>query len=189
MPNISVMKSSNFLKKEDVEDEPIVTISGVSQENVAKQGAPEELRWCVHFHEFEKPLVCNSTNAQLIAKFVGSDETDDWPGQKIMLYNDPSVSYGGKLTGGIRVRQVPSASKATGRPAPQQSLGGNAKITLKGKFKAHPEFGKKLTSVAVNSHLLQNYGGKLDDLSDESAKDALANFETIVEACMDDIPF
>lgn len=49
-------------------------------------------------------MVLNSTNGQLIAQILKSDETDLWKGQKVVLYDDPSVSFGGKLTGGIRVR-------------------------------------------------------------------------------------
>lgn len=189
MPNIAVMKSSNFLKKEDVESDPIVTISGVTQENVAKQGAPEEMRWCVHFHEMEKPMVCNSTNAQLIAKFVGSDETDDWTGHKIVLYHDPSVSYGGKLVGGIRVRAVPKAQQSSAPRPSSAPASGSAKQQLKNKFRSHPEFNGKLSPTAINAYLIQNFGAKLDDLNDEQAKDALADYDKIVESCLDDIPF
>lgn len=104
MPRISEMMVSKFLKKEDVGEGTICTIEGVSQENVAKEGADQELKWVLHFSNLDKPLVLNSTNLQLIAKFLGSEESDDWEGKKIILYDDPSVSFGGKLTGGIRVR-------------------------------------------------------------------------------------
>lgn len=48
----------------------------------------------------------NSTNIQLTTKVTGTDETDDWPGQKIILYVDDNVSFGGKLVGGIRIRRA-----------------------------------------------------------------------------------
>jgi len=105
MPNIKDMKSSKFLKKDDVGEGTICIIQGVSQENVSKEGAEIELKWCVHFTNLDKPMVLNTTNMQLIAKFLGSDNTEDWENQKIILYDDPSVSFGGKLTGGIRVRE------------------------------------------------------------------------------------
>jgi hypothetical protein len=105
MPKISEMKSSKFLKRDDVGDGVVCTITGVSQENVAKEGADPEMKWCLHFANLDKPMVLNSTNMQLIAKFTGSEDTDDWEDKKIILYDDPSVSFGGKLTGGIRVRQ------------------------------------------------------------------------------------
>ena len=120
MPNISVLKTSNFIKKEDCEPPILLTIDRVSEENVAKEGASPELKWCVHFREVEKPMVLNSTNGQIIAKITGSDETENWAGHKVVLYNDPSVSFGGKLTGGIRCRAPrgpANPAKAVTQPA------------------------------------------------------------------------
>lgn len=121
--NISQLKDSKFLKKEDAGTGILVTIKSVTQENVAKEGAEPEYKWCVHFVETEKPMVLNSTNGQLIASIVKSEETDDWAGHKIVLYNDPNVTFGGKLIGGIRVRaprikQPAPATKPTPAPVP-----------------------------------------------------------------------
>jgi hypothetical protein len=49
-------------------------------------------------------MVLNSTNAQVIAIVCQSEETEAWVGKKIVLYSDPSISFGGKLVGGIRAR-------------------------------------------------------------------------------------
>lgn len=121
--HISALKQSNFLTRADVGSGILVTIANMTQENVAKTGAPEELRWCLHFQETEKPMVCNSTNGQIIAGICKSEETDAWVGHKIVLYDDPNVSFGGRLVGGIRVRaprnQAPKpAQAAPARPAP-----------------------------------------------------------------------
>ncbi len=113
--HISQLKSSNFLKKEDVDRPALVTIKTVSQENVAKEGAPQDLKWAIHFEELDKPMILNSTNGQLIARITGSEDSDDWAGKAVVLYHDPNVSYAGKLIGGIRVR----APKAGAKPAPQ----------------------------------------------------------------------
>ncbi len=58
----------------------------------------------MHFQEVDKPCVLNSTNGQIIASITKSEDTDNWAGHKIVLYDDPNVSFGGKLVGGIRVR-------------------------------------------------------------------------------------
>lgn len=120
--NISALKQSNFLTRGDVGPGKLVTIDQIFQENVAKTGAPEELRWCISFLETDKPMVLNSTNGQLIAQITKSDDTDTWPGHKIVVYDDPSVSFGGKLVGGIRVRaprnQPAQAPKPVAPPAP-----------------------------------------------------------------------
>jgi len=100
----------------------LATIKGVFQENVAKEGAPEEPRWCVVFAELEKPMCLNTTNGQIIAQITGHEDMDDWTGHKIVLYDDPNVSFAGKLTGGIRVRapKSPAAAPASAeaKPAP-----------------------------------------------------------------------
>lgn len=97
----------------------LATIKEVYQDNVAKEGAPEELRWCIAFNEIEKPMVLNSTNGQIIAQITKQDDTDHWTGAKIVLYDDPSVSFGGKLVGGIRVRaprNQPTMPKPSAKP-------------------------------------------------------------------------
>lgn len=105
MPHISALKDSNYLQKADVEPPVLVTIKGdLVQENVAKDGAPQQLKWCIHFRELDKPMVLNSTNGQLIAMATCSENSEDWDGKQVVLYNDPNVSFQGKLTGGIRVR-------------------------------------------------------------------------------------
>lgn len=102
--HISQLKESKFLKKEDCGSGILVTIKSCHEENVAKEGAPPEMKWCLYFHEQDKPMVLNSTNGQIIASIVGSEETEHWANEKIVLYHDPNITFGGKLVGGIRAR-------------------------------------------------------------------------------------
>jgi hypothetical protein len=102
--HISQLKQSKFLTRADVGRGVLATIREVIQENVAKEGAPEEMKYCLVFEELDKPMVLNSTNGQIIAVVTGSEDTDNWAGKKIVLYDDPNVSFGGKLVGGIRCR-------------------------------------------------------------------------------------
>lgn len=104
MPDISQMTESKFLKRADVGAGKLLTIQECQQENVAKEGQPPEMKWCVFFQETEKPLVLNRTNGELIAMITGERNSDNWGGHKVVLYDDPSISYGGKLVGGIRIR-------------------------------------------------------------------------------------
>ena len=117
MPKTSEMRESKFLKKEDVGKGALLTVSGCKQYNVAMQGAEPEMKWCLLFHESDKPLVLNGTNIQLCEHIFGSDDTDEWAGKQIVAYTDPNVSFGGKLVGGIRVR-APKQSAAKPKPAP-----------------------------------------------------------------------
>jgi hypothetical protein len=104
MPNVNDLKSSKFLTKNDVEPDVLVTIKAYEQMNVALESQPAEMKWVLHFAELDKPLVLNSTNGQLIEAITGSGEFDDWIGAKVVLWNDKTVGFAGKITGGIRVR-------------------------------------------------------------------------------------
>jgi hypothetical protein len=104
VPNINSMVTSKYLKIADVPDPVIVTVVGVKQVNVAKDDAEPEMKWAIKFQEFERPMVLNSTNLHVAAKVLGSDDTDDWKGKEIILYTDPTVSFGGQVTGGLRFR-------------------------------------------------------------------------------------
>ena len=102
--HISTFSESKYLKKEDVDPAILVTIRDLTEVNVALDGEPKKIKWALHFEEVDKPLIVNSTNAQLIARATGAEDTDAWPGHKIVLFKDDNVSFGGKLVGGIRVR-------------------------------------------------------------------------------------
>lgn len=110
MPKIGEMIESKFMKKDDIHGEAIMTIAKVGQVNVAQENQPEELKWAVKFAEHKKPMVLNSTNIQLLGAICG-DDTDDWTGKKVCVYIDPSISFQGKLTGGLRIKA------ATPKPA------------------------------------------------------------------------
>jgi hypothetical protein len=116
MPHISALKDRKFLKKEDCGAGILVTIKQCYEENVAKEGAPPEMKWCLSFFEQEKPMVLNSTNAQIIASVIGSEDTDHWTNEKIVLFSDMSITFQGKLVGGIRARaprnQPPKVAKS-----------------------------------------------------------------------------
>lgn len=104
MPDISQMTESKFLKRSEVGAGKLVTIESCEQMNVAKKDEKPEMKWCLNFSELDKPMVLNKTNAELIGMISGERNSDNWGGVKVVLYDDPSISFGGKLVGGIRVR-------------------------------------------------------------------------------------
>jgi len=118
MPITSDMRESKFLKQGDVGRGALLTVTGCIQKNVAKEGADPEMKWCLTFAENDKPMVLNAINIQLCEKVFKSDNTDHWHGKQLVVYTDPTISYGGKVTGGIRVR-APKPSVAP--PAPVQA--------------------------------------------------------------------
>lgn len=105
MPRVHEMIESKYLKKEDVgEDGTVVTIATIDRVNVAAKGEEPEHKWVMGFEEFDKPMVLNPTNLKLAEKALGSDDTDDWMGKKIIVYNDPNITFGKELVGGIRIK-------------------------------------------------------------------------------------
>lgn len=119
---IHSVKKSNYLTRADVEPAVVVTIRKVVEEAIPMpQHGGEELKQVVYFDEFEKAMVLNWINAQTIAKITGSESFDDWPDKKIVLYDDPTVSFAGQLVGGIRVRapRKRPASKPASAPKPK----------------------------------------------------------------------
>jgi hypothetical protein len=123
VPKTSEMRESKFLKQGDVGNGTLLTVRSCEPHNVAKEGAEPENKWCLSFEESDKPLVLNSINIQLCERIFASDDTDDWVGKRIVLYTDPTISFQGKVTGGIRVRapkqqnQAPAKAKQTLPPA------------------------------------------------------------------------
>ena len=120
MPNVNDLKTSKYLKKEDVDPPVVVTIKSYEQVNVGTD-SQEELKWALSFNELPKPMVLNSTNGQLIANIVRNNygvqnnagDFDNWIGKKVELWNDPSVGFAGRITGGIRVRPAATANAQT----------------------------------------------------------------------------
>jgi len=126
--NIDQLKTSKFLKRSDVGAGVLVTISSVKMEDVSLESSPDEkLMPCIYFKELEKPLTANWTNINLISNICGSKETDEWTGKMIVLYDDPTVSYQGKVTGGIRCRAPKNRTAAApaAKPAPASPIDDN----------------------------------------------------------------
>lgn len=119
------MLPSNYLKQSDFDQDYIVTVRKIEQKNIAMEGKPADMKWLAYFTEFEKPMVLNSTNIQLMEKACRSDDTDDWLGKEIIVYTDPNVSYGGELVGGLRIKPAqvapPAKPKVAGRVAAPSS--------------------------------------------------------------------
>jgi hypothetical protein len=118
MALVKDMIQSKYLAKADFEDEQVCTIKGVKQENLAKDDQAEELRWVLYFRDAPVPkgMVMNVTTIRVLEQAFGGD-TDHWVGNKVVVYVDPNVSFGGKVVGGLRLRihkekAAPKASQA-----------------------------------------------------------------------------
>jgi hypothetical protein len=111
----SAFKSS-VLKAADLNGQRIaVTIDHVSIEEVG-QGDDKEEKPVLHFVGKEKGLVLNKTNANTITEILGTDETNDWHGQRIVLHPD-KTDFNGKRVDCIRIAAAPiNGSRPTPPP-------------------------------------------------------------------------
>jgi hypothetical protein len=105
--------TGSFLKQSDFEQQPeqLFTITSVEKKDFeAKNGRPAESKWVVTF-EGDRCLGLNKTNLQLLAKWFGK-KANAWKGQRVTVYRDESISFSGRLVGGLRVRRPAISSTA-----------------------------------------------------------------------------
>lgn len=128
---------SNFLGKDDVATPIVVTIDGVHTETVKSEGK-DESKSVMTFRESIKPMILNLTNWMILEESYGQD-SDDWAGHPVELYHDPSVMFGGKRVGGVRVR-IPVVQRGATAPGSNYLACLNAAKQIKGNdadAKAH----------------------------------------------------
>ena len=117
-----VPSQSKYLAKNDVgEDGLILTIRGFRREEV-KGDDETELKVVMYFVEDVKPMILNRTNAALLAGATGVAKAGEAKGKQIVVYNDMSVSFGGRVTGGLRIKRIAGAPKTAPKSAPGSSL-------------------------------------------------------------------
>jgi len=112
-----VPSKSKYLAKDDVgEDGMILTVRGVRMETLETDDGSED-KVILHFMEKDvKPMVLNRTNAQLLGIATGAKNAGEARGKKIVVFNDATVSFGNKVTGGLRIKKVGGAPKAATEP-------------------------------------------------------------------------
>lgn len=100
--------------------EVTLTIKSVSVDDLPLAGTSQkERKPVVRFIETEKKLCLAKTNARQIAELLGP-LTAEWVGKRITLYPDPSVKFGRKTVGGIRVRDKLPPPKRNPQPPPAE---------------------------------------------------------------------
>lgn len=101
---------SDHLGVADLEDliesgsDLIFTISHVMQEIDVRVAGKKGSFNIAYFQEKIKPLVLNATNSKVMKNLSGgSSFVEDWGNITVGLYIDPSASFGGEVTGGVRI--------------------------------------------------------------------------------------
>ncbi len=53
----------------------------------------------------DRGIILNSGNWDSVEEISGEEDSDKWAGTAIEIYVDPNVMFGGKKTGGVRIRE------------------------------------------------------------------------------------
>jgi hypothetical protein len=101
-----ITSKSNYLKQDDVPPGGIdVTVRGFKREDMEADGKKEQ-KVVLYFNELEKGLVMNLVNRELLKEATGETTVEGVKGKVVNLYTDPTVMFGGKKTGGLRLRRA-----------------------------------------------------------------------------------
>lgn len=106
---------SNFLKQDDVgENGKNLTIASFEQMDVGTENEKETKFCLVWLQKDWKPMILNRENGNRLKLIAKTDDTDQMIGLTINVFADKFVSFGGKTTGGLRIRAAASV-----QPRPQ----------------------------------------------------------------------
>ena len=110
MPSFRSHFPSKYLKVDDLNGRPALrTIARQVSELIGTDKNPKPV--CYFVESSLKPLVLNLTNSVSIAAIAGTDDTDAWPGTKVVLF-PTSTFFQGKDTPCIRIRAPKPAAVA-----------------------------------------------------------------------------
>lgn len=103
----SQMIKSKFWRAVDVEGQaPVVlTIADVTEELMGR-GGRQEAKCFLWFNENLKGLQLNKSRVKVLEAAYGPD-SDLWVGKRVRLSFDPTVEFGGRAVGGIRLQTPP----------------------------------------------------------------------------------
>lgn len=102
---MKVYNESKYLKHQDLNgQDTVLTIRTVTREDIKDKEGISKKKFILYFQELEKGLVLNTTNMNTLYGLFKSDDSDDWIGQRVTLYEKDDIEMGGELKSGIRIR-------------------------------------------------------------------------------------
>ena len=118
---MALISTGKYLKSDSLSEEGTIhKVSSCSEEQLKTDDGQMERKWILNLSGL-KPLILNATNTRRCVAAFGTAETDDWVGQEIIAYCDPTIEFGGKIIGGVRLRPVPKKQPAKAKVAPVAS--------------------------------------------------------------------
>jgi hypothetical protein len=89
------------------EKDIVVTIRTTDTQPVTNANGNIEDCLVVYFEEFDKPMILNRTNSNIIEKLAATAYIEDWPGTRIQIYVAKGIKAYNTITDGLRVRDFP----------------------------------------------------------------------------------
>jgi hypothetical protein len=109
----------NYLRQEDVSEPMLVTIERVTLE-VLENDRGKDNKPIMYFGELGRGLVVNATNWDACEIGFSEVDSDGWIGRKVVLFVDPTVTFGSKRVGGIRIRMPKQRPASPDAPTPEE---------------------------------------------------------------------
>jgi len=122
---------SNYLSKEDVDPPILVQIAYMTSDEVESNGVKNTVG-VLNFNGDVKPMILKPTNREILKAITGATTVEQLRGVQIVLYNDPTIAFQGKLTGGIRIRAAQAAPAEPVSYVPGAGLGDAAAPPMPG---------------------------------------------------------
>jgi hypothetical protein len=120
--DVDLAYGSKYLSAADVGTRKIRTkVLKVRKEEVNdRETGKKKMKLLVFFESLDKALVLNATNKDTLVESLGKPPVN-WIGATVGIKNDPSVTFAGKRTGGLRLQVLlPPATAA--KPAPMKPV-------------------------------------------------------------------
>ena len=112
MARVSEVYGGNWLTADDLQGREVTA----TIESITLHDMPDgKKKAALHFVGKEKALLLNVTNGNTIAELLGTDEMDNWEGQRIRMFV-AKVDFQGKRVPAIRVKAA--GSKPVPPPPP-----------------------------------------------------------------------
>lgn len=106
----SEMIKSKYFRANDVQGVApfVLTIAHVTEELMGRPGTRQDTKCFLWFQEHVKGLQLNKTRVRTLEAAYGPD-SELWTGKRVRLSFDPTVEFGGRAVGGVRLQTPPGA--------------------------------------------------------------------------------
>lgn len=113
MSTLDSLLPSRFLKKEDVSDQPMtLTIAGFEKGTIKNEDGKEDPATFLKFEETDKSVIVKAWTVENLKEIFGDDaKPESIKGGSVEAFHDPSVKFGSKRVGGLRLRKPAGVSK------------------------------------------------------------------------------